>query len=179
MCRRQEGYQVTKAYTFDDIWALGPCWNEGRVREAIDAVGGSVTATQIAESDIDTADKLWVLTRLLARRDLPALIAWVWRCLARVLRDCPHPQWRAMLAAPGDVTLARAASDAAGGHAATAALCASHAAGYYAAVYDAADADYYAVHVADAAYYVAIYASDSAATTTTNIADLAVTMEAL
>ncbi len=114
MCRRQEGYQVTKAYTFDDIWALGPCWSEHRLRHAIDVAGGSVTAAQIAQESratVSVLNKVWVLTQLLAHRDVSALIAWVWRRLAEVPRDCPH--WRAMLEAPGDARAAYAAHAAA------------------------------------------------------------------
>ena len=171
MRRGQKGYQVTKAYTFDDIWALGPCWSEGRVRAAIDAAGGAVTATQIAQADICIDDRRWVLTRLLAKQDRSALIAWVWRCLARIDRDCP--EWRTMLAAPGDVSKARAASDAA----------------TRVADYDAADAAYYAANVVDDVSYAnAVRSAASAAhaaadnrydDVVASVADLAATLEAL
>lgn len=147
MCRRQEGYQVTKAYTFDDIWALGPCWSEHRLRQAIDVAGGSVTAAQIAQASratVSVPNKVWVLTQLLAHREVSALIAWVWRRLAEVSRDCPH--WRAMLEAPGDKHAAYAA------HAAADFDCANRPLGdaYYTTRY-AGRAAHFAGHVAGAA----------------------------
>ena len=142
--------------TADEIINCNPCddYPAERVR---DLCGDGVTAAQVLASDIPRADKRWLLTHILARRDRSALVAWVWRCLAAVARDCPH--WRAMVAAPGDVELARAAHAHAADYAAVAAAYAANVVDYYAAAYpDAA---------ADAATRVADYAAVAVAATCT------------
>ncbi len=143
--------------TADEIINCNPCddYPAERVR---DLCGDGVTAAQVLASDIPRADKRWLLTHVLARRDHSALIAWVWRCLAAIDRDCPR--WRAMVAAPGDVKLARdaaaTAADYADYAAADAAYAATIASADYAAAYAAAATAAYAAETlwADLAHVI-------------------------
>lgn len=93
--------------TTEEVMSCVPCpaYPRSRVEQLC---GKGITAAHVLRLDIPARDKRWVLTNILARRDREALIAWVWRCLALIDRDCPR--WQAMLAAPGDVELARAAA---------------------------------------------------------------------
>ena len=128
--------------TVDEIMACCPCADYPRERVA-ELCGSGVTAAQVLAADIPNEDKHWLLTNVLARRDRVALIAWVWRCLAAIDRDCPA--WRAMIAAPGNADLARAAADA------YAYAYASHAAAAAARAAYADDAAYAASYAARAA----------------------------
>lgn len=65
--------------TAKEILECRPCWREDRVRKAI---GHGKTPLQIANARGVSADnRLWVLTRVLARRNPTALVHWAAGCV--------------------------------------------------------------------------------------------------
>lgn len=69
--------------TAKEILECRPCWQEDRVRKA---VGRGKTPLQIANArGVSVDDRLWVLTRVLARRNPTALIHWAAGCVQDVV----------------------------------------------------------------------------------------------
>lgn len=83
-----------KRYTYDAIAATNPCWlRYGRAEELRRRVGTGVSARQVAASDISYTDKVWLLTSLLGRASLRALVEWAAGC-AQDVRDAVDQEWR-------------------------------------------------------------------------------------
>lgn len=154
---------------YSDIKAFNPCWDDARLRTG---VGAGLTAAQIAASTASSANKRWVLSRLLAstaqgQRLLVAIVTGY--ATDAVLRSCPDNEaaWCAIGAASafaageGWATSGVCTDAADAAYAASSSSAASAAARAAYAAYAACAA---AIAAANAAYAVAAdYAADAAA----------------
>jgi len=138
--------------TTDDIMTLRPCPDWPRERVAA-VVGAGINPTEIARHpDIPVDDRRWVLSQLLAVRDLRALVSWACECAQDVRHLIADEAARDAV----DCAIQTAIAWTEG--AATAEDCRDAAHAAYAAAYAYADA-----RAANYAAYAAAYAAYVAA----------------